>query len=81
LDPRASRHLEGEIKVASREFKEFNRCFQLNAEEISPEDASKCYAVEIKITEMTGRQDREGKRTYWRYSFEKAATLREPTPE
>jgi len=48
----------------------FNRCFQLDAEEISPSDASKCCAVEINISEMTGRQDREGKRTYWRYSFE-----------
>ncbi len=49
----------------------FNHSFQPDAEGISLEAASKCYAVEIKITEMTGRQEREGERTYWRYSFEK----------
>ena len=45
------------------------RCFDPGAEEISPDAASKCCAVEIQITEMTGRQEREGKRTYWRTSF------------
>lgn len=64
------------LEKRKRALDTFNRCFQLDAEEISPKDASKCYAVEINITEMTGRQDREGKRTYWRYSFEKAAVLR-----
>ena len=48
----------------------FNRCLQPDAEEITLETASRCYAVEIDIAEMTGRQQREGKRTYWRYSFE-----------
>jgi len=48
----------------------FNRCFQPDAEEISLELAEKCCAVEIKIIEMTGRRERERKRTYWRYSFE-----------
>jgi len=48
----------------------FNRCFQTDAEEISLEDVSECYAVEIKITEMAGRQDRRGKRTCWRYRFQ-----------
>jgi nitroimidazol reductase NimA-like FMN-containing flavoprotein (pyridoxamine 5'-phosphate oxidase superfamily) len=47
----------------------FNRCFRADAEEISLESASKCCAVEIQIAEMTGRQEREGKRTYWTYSF------------
>jgi len=42
-----------------------------DAEEISLDAASKCCAVEIKIAEMTGRQEREEKRIYWRYSFEK----------
>jgi nitroimidazol reductase NimA-like FMN-containing flavoprotein (pyridoxamine 5'-phosphate oxidase superfamily) len=48
----------------------FNRCLQPDAETITLEAASKCYAVEIKITEMTGRWQRSLKRTYWRYSFE-----------
>ena len=33
----------------------FNRCYQEDAEEISLEEASECYAVEIEISEMTGR--------------------------
>jgi ubiquinone/menaquinone biosynthesis C-methylase UbiE len=48
----------------------FNRCLQPDAEEITLEAASKCCAVEIKVTEMTGRQQRGLKRAYWRYSFE-----------
>jgi nitroimidazol reductase NimA-like FMN-containing flavoprotein (pyridoxamine 5'-phosphate oxidase superfamily) len=48
----------------------FNRCLQPDAEEITLEAASKCRAVEIKVTEMTGRQQRGLKHTYWRYSFE-----------
>ena len=47
----------------------FNRCYQEDAEEISLEEASECYAVEIEISEMTGRQEREQKSTYWRYGF------------
>jgi len=48
----------------------FNHHLQPDAPEITPEDASKCYAVEIKLTEMTGRQQRRGGRTYWKYRFE-----------
>ncbi len=48
----------------------FNRRLQPGAADIALEDASKCYAVEIVVGEMTGRQQRRGGRTYWRYSFE-----------
>ena len=48
----------------------FNHCLQPDAEEITLEAASKCCAVEIKITKMTGRQQQGLKRIYWRYSFE-----------
>ena len=48
----------------------FNRCFQPDANEISLEAAAKCFAVEIQIDEMTGRQERDGERTYWKHSFE-----------
>jgi len=48
----------------------FNRFYQPEAKAISLEAADKCGAVEIEITEMTGRREREGERTYWRYSFE-----------
>jgi nitroimidazol reductase NimA-like FMN-containing flavoprotein (pyridoxamine 5'-phosphate oxidase superfamily) len=46
----------------------FNRCFQSDADGITLEAAMKCCAVEIEIAEMTGRQERDGKRTYWKYS-------------
>jgi nitroimidazol reductase NimA-like FMN-containing flavoprotein (pyridoxamine 5'-phosphate oxidase superfamily) len=48
----------------------FNRCLRPDAEEITLEAAAKCCAVEIKVAEMTGRQQRDGKHTYWKYSFE-----------
>ena len=48
----------------------FNRCFQSDAEELPLEAVEKCCAIEVKISVMTGRQEREKKRTYWRYSFE-----------
>jgi nitroimidazol reductase NimA-like FMN-containing flavoprotein (pyridoxamine 5'-phosphate oxidase superfamily) len=48
----------------------FNRCLQPDAEDIPLKAISKCYAVEIKITKMTGRQQRKGtERTYWEYNF------------
>jgi len=47
----------------------FNRRFKYDAEDVSDERAVKCFAVEIKVTEMTGRQERERKRTCWRYRF------------
>jgi hypothetical protein len=48
----------------------FNHCLQPDAEEIPREATSKCYAVEIKITKMTGRQQRKGTEwTYWEHDF------------
>jgi nitroimidazol reductase NimA-like FMN-containing flavoprotein (pyridoxamine 5'-phosphate oxidase superfamily) len=50
----------------------FNRCFNPDAEEITLERALGCAAVEIAISEMTGRreQQEDRKRTYWRYTFQ-----------
>jgi nitroimidazol reductase NimA-like FMN-containing flavoprotein (pyridoxamine 5'-phosphate oxidase superfamily) len=48
----------------------FNYFYRPDAEEISLDSAEKCGAVEIVISEMTGRRERERGRTYWRYSFE-----------
>jgi nitroimidazol reductase NimA-like FMN-containing flavoprotein (pyridoxamine 5'-phosphate oxidase superfamily) len=48
----------------------FNRCFRADAEGISLESTANCCAVEIQISEMTGRRERERERTYWRYRFE-----------
>ena len=64
-----ARIIEG-LEERKRALDIFNHCFQLDAEEIALEAAEKCCAVEIKIIEMTGRRERERKRTYWRYSFE-----------
>ena len=47
----------------------FNQMLQPGAEGISLETAGKCAAVEIRVSEMTGRQERETKRTYWKYTF------------
>ncbi len=49
----------------------YNRCLQPDAEEIPAEAISNCCAVEIKITEMTGRQQRGLKHQHWKYQFEK----------
>jgi len=50
----------------------FNRCFNPDAEEITLERGLGCAAVEITISEMTGRRERQQdqKRTYWRYTFQ-----------
>jgi nitroimidazol reductase NimA-like FMN-containing flavoprotein (pyridoxamine 5'-phosphate oxidase superfamily) len=48
----------------------FNRRFNPDAEPISLEQATRCGAVEIAITEMTGRREREHERTDWRYRFD-----------
>jgi nitroimidazol reductase NimA-like FMN-containing flavoprotein (pyridoxamine 5'-phosphate oxidase superfamily) len=48
----------------------FNHCLEPNAKEITVEDVSNCRAVEIRVTEMTGREERDGKCTYWRQVFE-----------
>ncbi len=48
----------------------FNRRFRPDAEPISLERATRCGAVEIAVTEMTGRRERERERTDWRYRFE-----------
>ncbi len=48
---------------------DFNRTYRPDAKDISMDAASKCCAIEIEISEMTGRRERERKRTYWRYSF------------
>ena len=48
-----------------------NHCLQPDAKELTIDDAASCNAVEIRITEMTGRQERDNKCTYWRVTFRK----------
>ncbi len=47
----------------------FNRRFRPDAEDIAQERVKNCCVVEIAVSEMTGRQEREKKRTCWHYSF------------
>jgi nitroimidazol reductase NimA-like FMN-containing flavoprotein (pyridoxamine 5'-phosphate oxidase superfamily) len=54
-----------------RVLNEFNHCLRPQAEPITREEAEGCCAVEIIVQDMTGRQERERKRTYWRYCFER----------
>lgn len=53
----------------------FTKCFRPDSEEITVKRTKRCYVVEIKINEMTGRQEtnQEGKKrtyTYWQYKFD-----------
>jgi len=47
----------------------FNRRFRTDAADVALERVMNCGVVEITISEMTGRQERERKRTCWRYTF------------
>jgi nitroimidazol reductase NimA-like FMN-containing flavoprotein (pyridoxamine 5'-phosphate oxidase superfamily) len=47
----------------------FNERFDPGSDEISLKRTKGCYVVEIKINEMTGRQDKNQKCTYWRHRF------------
>jgi nitroimidazol reductase NimA-like FMN-containing flavoprotein (pyridoxamine 5'-phosphate oxidase superfamily) len=44
----------------------FNRVLQPDANDIPPQEAAKCFAVEIRVSEMSGRQERDGKFTFLR---------------
>jgi nitroimidazol reductase NimA-like FMN-containing flavoprotein (pyridoxamine 5'-phosphate oxidase superfamily) len=48
----------------------FNDFYWPDAEEISLDSAEKCGAVEIVVSKMTGRRERERERIYWRSIFE-----------
>ena len=47
----------------------FNRRFRPDAPDLPRERVEGCLAVEITIDEMTGRQERDRRRTYWRFTF------------
>lgn len=47
----------------------FNRRYRPTAPDIAQERVAQCMAVEITIAEMTGRQERDRHRTYWRWTF------------
>jgi nitroimidazol reductase NimA-like FMN-containing flavoprotein (pyridoxamine 5'-phosphate oxidase superfamily) len=47
----------------------FNRCLEPEAPEIKPDEADRCNIVEIRIAEMTGREERDSQCKYWKFSF------------
>jgi len=47
----------------------FNRRYRPDAPDIAAERIAQCMAVEVTITEMTGRRERDRQRTYWRATF------------
>ena len=56
----------GEREVA---LNSFNRSFRPGGAEVALEKVKNCCVVEITISEMTGREEQERKRTCWHYSF------------
>jgi hypothetical protein len=48
---------------------EFNRSFRPAAPPIEAESVANCAGVEITVTEMTGRREKEREVTCWRYTF------------
>ena len=54
----------------------FNRRFRSGARDVPTERVINCCMVEITICEMTGRRERERKRTCWRYAFSPAVVQR-----
>ena len=53
----------------SKALNAFNRRYRHDAPDIPEDRVRKCSVVEITISEMTGRQERERKRICWRYVF------------
>jgi nitroimidazol reductase NimA-like FMN-containing flavoprotein (pyridoxamine 5'-phosphate oxidase superfamily) len=58
-----------DVKEREAALNAFNHHFRPQAPDIALDGAINCNAVEIRISEMTGRQERERERTYWRYAF------------
>jgi len=48
----------------------FNRRYRPEAPDLPLERVAQCMAVEITLAAMTGRQERDRHRTYWRAAFE-----------
>ncbi|HUV39564.1 MAG TPA: pyridoxamine 5'-phosphate oxidase family protein [Planctomycetota bacterium] len=47
----------------------FNRAYRPKADDVPADQVKNCGVVEITLTEMTGRRERERKRTLWRWRF------------
>ncbi len=58
-----------DLKERTAVLNALNRYFRPEAKGIAAERVARCGAVEITVTEMTGRRERNRERTCWRYSF------------
>jgi len=58
-----------DIDERSKVLNAFNRRFRPDASDVPLARVRNCNVVEITISEMTGRQERERKRSCWRYVF------------
>ena len=58
-----------DLDERSKALNSFNRRFRPDAPDVPMERVKNCGVVEITISEMTGRRERERKRTCWRHVF------------
>ena len=58
-----------DLDERSKALNAFNRRFRSDAADVPEERVKNCSVVEITISEMTGRRERERKRTCWRHVF------------
>ncbi len=58
-----------DLDERSKALNAFNRRFRPDAPDVPMERVKNCVVVEITISEMTGRRERERKRTCWRHVF------------
>ena len=58
-----------DLEERSKALNAFNRRFRPGAPDVPLERVKNCAVAEIAISEMTGRRERERKRTCWRYIF------------
>ena len=58
-----------DLEERSAALNAFNRRYRPQAPDVPEERVKNCGVVEITVSEMTGRRERERKRTCWRYVF------------
>jgi len=58
-----------DLDERSKALNAFNRRYRPEAPDVPMERVKNCAVVEITISEMTGRRERERKRTCWRHVF------------
>ena len=56
-----------DLKERGEVLNRFNRRFRPDAKDVAPERVTGCAVIEVTIREMTGRREKDQKRTLWRY--------------